>query len=105
MLNFQAFVSAQQRWSANTFGRGSRFEGILKHIRKELVEIEANPTDPTEYADVIILVADLAWRQGITPHQLTKALQEKQVINFGRQWSVAKDDEPCEHIAEEIERS
>jgi len=98
MLNFQAFASAQQRWSANTFGPSSRFEGIMKHIRSELSEIETSPTDATEYADVIILITDLAWRQGITPYQLTRALQEKQLVNFGRVWNVAGDDEPCEHI-------
>ena len=52
-----AHLDRQQAWSAETFGpaevRGHR--GVLDHIRKELVEIEAEPGDVTEWADLIIL--------------------------------------------------
>jgi hypothetical protein len=85
------------RWSNNTFGTGPRFKGNMEHIRRELAEIEANPSDPIEYADVVILTFDTAMRQGITPHQLCKALEEKQLINFGREWNIIGDDEPAEH--------
>ena len=100
-MNFQAFVTKQMRWSASTLGRGGRLKGILDHIRKELVEIEENPKDATEYADVIILACDLAWRQGITPYELCKALEAKQFINSQRTWNVKGDDEPCHHVKDE----
>ncbi len=93
-MNLFRFLCAQMRWSNNTFGTGPRFKGNMEHIRRELAEIEANPSDPVEYADVIILAFDTAMRQGITPHQLCKALEEKQQINFKREWFDITEDAP-----------
>ncbi len=93
-MNFFGFLCAQFRWSNNTFGIGPRFKGNMEHIRRELAEIESNPTDPVEYADVIILACDTAMRQGISPHELCKALQEKQLVNFKRQWFDITEDAP-----------
>jgi len=98
-VNFFSFLCKQVRWSNRTFGIGPRFKGNMEHIRRELAEIEADPTDATEYADVIILAADTAMRQGISPHALCKALEEKQLINFKRKWNVISEDEPAEHQA------
>ena len=97
-MNLFHFINKQIRWSANTFGRTPRLKGILTHIRKEVQEIEEKPADLSEWIDVMILAIDGAWRQGFTPHQICKALEEKQLKNFGRVWNVAGDDQPCEHI-------
>jgi hypothetical protein len=97
-MNLFAFINKQMRWSANTFGRTPRLKGILEHIRKEVQEIEEKPSDISEWADVIILAIDGAWRQGFTAHQICQALEEKQLKNFSRVWNVQGDDQPCEHI-------
>ena len=78
---------AQQRaWSVATFGPGPRLLGILDHIRKELVEVEAAPDDVSEWADILILAFGGAMRQGHTPHQIIDAIKTKQAHNETRTW-------------------
>ena len=63
-----AHLARQREFSLKNFGPGRRTGGVIKHIRKELVEIEADPTDLAEWADVVILdaprAAHLAYRPG-----------------------------------------
>ena len=98
-----AHLDRQQAWSAETFGpaevRGHR--GVLDHIRKELVEIEAEPGDVTEWADLIILAFNGAWRSGHSPADTIAAIKAKQERNEDRQWPdwrTADPDKAIEHV-------
>ena len=81
-----AHLNRQREFSRKTFGPGQRTAGVLDHIRKELAEIQADPTDIAEWVDVIILAFDGAWRAGWEPDEIVKAIQEKQSINEARKW-------------------
>lgn len=85
-FDFFAHLNRQREWSAKTFGQGTRHKGVVDHIRKELKEIEAEPSDLTEWIDVVILALDGAWRSGSTPEQIIAALVAKQTKNEGRIW-------------------
>lgn len=101
----------QAAWSRLTFGPGPRVAGILAHIRKELEEVEANPTDLTEWADVVILALDGAWRAGGEPQQIIDTIRAKQTENEARtwpDWRTADPDAPIEHVddhQQEVERA
>ena len=93
------YINNQQQWSLETFGPGARTKGLTKHIKKELQEIEQDPTSVEEWVDVIILALDGAWRAGHESEEIVAALQEKQMINFIRTWPTPKsEDEPTEHL-------
>ena len=97
-------LERQREWSARTFGPGSRTNGVLDHIRKELTEIEADPTDLSEWVDVLILAFDGAWRAGWEPQQIIDAIKAKQTKNEARSWPdwrSRSEDEAIEHIREE----
>lgn len=79
-------LARQRAWSEATFGPGPRTFGVLDHIRKELAEIEADPTDVTEWVDVVILALDGAWRAGWEPQQIIDAIRAKQARNEARTW-------------------
>lgn len=86
-MDFVAFVRAQIAFSYETFGPGTRFRGVLAHIRKELREVEkAKGLDVEEWADVIILAVDGAWRSGHPPEAIATALRNKLAKNAGRVW-------------------
>lgn len=85
-FNVLAHLQRQREWSERTFGPGLRTAGVCDHIRKELREIEADPTDLREWVDVVILALDGAWRTGATPQQIIDAIVAKQVKNEGRVW-------------------
>jgi len=95
----EAYLIRQWEWSRRTFGEGGRTKGILAHIRKELEEIEREPTDLLEWADVIVLALDGFWRHGGKPEDVMRVLQVKQNKNFAREWPAPKsEDEPVEHV-------
>lgn len=85
-FDFISHLHRQRTWSHHTFGPGDRTEGVIDHIRKELTEIEDDPTDVSEWIDVVILALDGAWRAGYTPEQIVAALVSKQEKNERRKW-------------------
>jgi len=85
-FDFGSHLERQRKWSEQTFGPGARAKGVVEHIRKELREIEADPSDLIEWIDVAILALDGAWRSGATPAQIIAALVAKQTKNEGRKW-------------------
>lgn len=101
-VDLRRYIESQLAWSMRTFGEGSRSEGICKHIEKELEEIRQDPESLYEWADVVILALDGAWRAGYTPEEIEIALYNKQQKNFSRKWpESSKEDQPTEHIRDE----
>ena len=100
LFDFATLLHIQREFSERTFGPGSRAKGIVAHIRKELLEIEAAPDDLTEWVDVAILALDGAWRTGASPQQIIDALVAKQAKNESRAWPDWREmaaDAPIEH--------
>lgn len=92
------YLKRQREWSRKTFGPSKRTRGIIQHISKELLEIEAKPEDLSEWIDVVILAMDGYWRHGGTPERFMGDLQAKQDKNFARTWPTPKsEDEAVEH--------
>ena len=93
----------QREWSLRTFGPGMRTLGIIEHIKKELNEIKRAPDDLTEWADVIILALDGAWRSGHAPAEIFRAITNKQKKNEGRKWPdwrLFSANDAIEHVKE-----
>lgn len=91
----------QREFSRNTFGPGSRVNGVCDHIEKELKEVRANPNDIMEWVDLILLSFDGAWRAGFSPEEVAIAIEAKQTINENRtwpDWRTSNRDEAIEHI-------
>lgn len=95
-----AHLHRQREFSLKTFGPGARTAGVVDHIRKELIEIEADPTDVKEWIDVVILAFDGAWRAGFEPSEIVEAIVAKQTRNENRRWPdwrTADPDKAIEH--------
>lgn len=93
-------LAHQKTWSRSVFGPGLRL-GVVDHIRKELPEIEADPTDLYEWVDVIILGLDGALRAGHDPQEIIDAIVAKQRHNEGRtwpDWRTMSPDKAIEHV-------
>jgi hypothetical protein len=100
-FNLWAHLHRQRTWSKETFGPGPRTQGIIDHIKKELVEIEAQPSDISEWVDVVILALDGAWRAGASPDEIILAIRAKQAANETRKWPdwrTADPDKAIEHV-------
>lgn len=94
-------LARQRAFSYRTFGPTLRVRGLLNHIRSELIEIEADPYDLSEYVDVVILALDGAWRAGHQPQQIIDAIITKQAVNEARtwpDWRTYSPDQAIEHV-------
>jgi len=101
ITNIECYVAEQQLFSSKAFGPGMRTKGLVEHIKKELDEIEADPTDLNEWIDVIILSLDGYWRHGGTPAGLLQLMAEKLERNKQRRWPdwrTMTEGEPIEHV-------
>jgi hypothetical protein len=98
----RAFWAAQAVWSEATFGPTSERgpEGALKHLAKEVAEIQANPTDLIEYADGLFLIIDATRRAGFSYDELMDAAFYKLAVNKRRKWGPRIPGEPVEHVRE-----
>lgn len=96
-----AHLERQRKWSRHTFGPGERTAGVLDHITKELEEIRSAPEDVTEWADLLILAFDGAWRAGHEPQTVIDAIKAKQARNESREWPdwrTADPNKAIEHV-------
>lgn len=81
------FFDERRAWSLKTFGPADRHLGLIAHIRKELLEIEAKPSDLEEWIDVALLAMDGAWRSaGADGESFVAALVAKAEKNAARRW-------------------
>lgn len=98
--DLRAFWREQAKWSQATFGsdkeRGPT--GPLKHLAKEAVEAQANPTDLMEFVDCLFLTFDATRRAGFTFQQLCDAAWDKLEINKARKWQKPTTDDAVEHV-------
>ena len=91
-------IKRQRAFSRATFGPGQRTQGVIDHIRKELREIEQEPTDLSEWVDVILLALDGAWRAGHSPEQIAALIEAKQTKNETRDWPDWRTADPSKAI-------
>lgn len=92
-----AFLARKREFSARTFGPQA-LSGVIDHIRKELVEVEADPSDLGEWVDVIMLSLDGAWRAGHEPQEIVDAIVAKQARNEARTWPDWRTTDPGKAI-------
>mgnify|MGYP000558926254 CR=1 FL=1 len=96
-----ALLERQREFSLRTFGPGARAAGVVAHIRKELLEVEAAPADLSEWVDVMILAVDGAMRAGHAPAEVLTGYRAKLERNFARtwpDWRTMPADGPIEHV-------
>lgn len=105
-MRLERHINRQRTFSRRTFGPGERLEGVLDHIRKELVEVEqSNGKDLEEWVDVWLLVIDGMWRQGFSAVEIVEAIEAKFQKNLNRQWPdwrTADPNKAITHIKAEL---
>lgn len=103
MHNFSLieYLYRQRAFSEKAFGPGDRAKGVVDHIRKELLEVEAEPGDLKEWIDVVTLALDGAWRAGFSPEQIISQLDATLTRNEKRKWPdwrTMPADKAIEHV-------
>src|SRR5664279_6528250 len=99
-MNFETWLKECIAWQSETFGDGPR-PGLIDHLRKEVEEVAANPTDPMEYIDLIFLAVDGLRRNDYDPGDIGFLLEYKLYENKKRQWPDHRTvpvDKAIEHV-------
>lgn len=114
-MDLKQHLLRQMAWSHANFGPGERREGVIDHIRKELVEVEEAGGDSAEWVDVVILALDgltrrLAFCNGerSDPDRVAEIVCQmivgKQTRNEARVWPDWRNADPTkaiEHVEEQ----
>ncbi len=93
------FQYDQHQWAKETF-KGQPLSGKFAHLRREIKELEDDPTDLMEYADCYSLLADIAAKNDIYLSDIHSAAIRKLEINKKRKWGKPNADGSVEHIKE-----
>lgn len=75
---------------ANQAHPGRTAESTMLKLFEEIGEMISDPRDASEYADVIIMLLDIAWQNDIKGSDLELAVRNKMEINRARKWRVTK---------------
>jgi flavin-dependent dehydrogenase len=111
-MDFEQHLIRQMAFSHATFGPGERQQGVIDHIRKELIEVETSNGEASEWVDVVILALDGLTRRLSYPNQnrrdparvaieAVSMIIEKQTKNEARvwpDWRTAPAGKAIEHI-------
>jgi hypothetical protein len=101
-MDLKEHLLRQMAFSHATFGPGERTQGVIDHIRKELIEVENSNGSALEWVDIVILALDGLTREltystghgGPLRHSDPRSRAElacqmilhKQAINEARDW-------------------
>ncbi len=80
-----------------TFGQ-STITSKLIHLREEIDEVEADPSDIIEWADCTILLLDGLRKAGYSTEDLHDAMLKKMEINRNRKWGEMDEDGVVRHV-------
>lgn len=73
-------------------------EGKLAHLVREAKELHDNPSDLSEWADVVILIFGAAAQAGLDTVELGNAALAKLTICESRQWGPADSEGVHHHL-------
>lgn len=117
-MDLRQHLIRQMAFSHATFGPGERRNGVVDHIRKELVEVIEGDGDSAEWVDVVILALDgltrrLAYVGGgerrdpnFVAEMVCNMIEGKQTRNEARDWPdwrTQSKDKAIEHVRTKAE--
>lgn len=99
LFDFAMFFNQKASWSKKEFG--DSYDGVIKHLRREVEEAAKNPSDLEEWVDVVNMAMDGAMRHaGADGEAFVAALLAKHQKNINRTWK--KDSEGvASHVGDE----
>lgn len=95
-LSLDSVVAEVNVWQAVTFPRATP-ASVVEHLRREVVELVADPTNTSELADVVFLAVGLAQTLGV---DLAQIVADKLAVNRQRAWGQADEFGVVEHVRE-----
>lgn len=96
-----SILAEVNEWQAVTFPRATP-ASVVAHLKKEVDELAADPTDTAELADVVFLVVGLAYELGLSMPDLAAVVARKLAVNRTRTWGEPDELGIVEHVREGV---
>lgn len=87
-----------KEWADSVFPHRTAHGALCKLMLEEIPEFALNQDDPGEYADLVILVLDIATLNGI---DVAEAVRDKMEVNRAREWMINPETGLMRHTNEE----
>lgn len=97
VLTLDSIIREVNEWQAVTFPRATP-ASVVEHLRREVNELIADPTNTSELADVIFLAVGLAYELDIDIDGLARIVADKLAVNRARQWQAPDAQGVVEHV-------
>ena len=97
MPNFQQLFAAVREWQTKQFGNPGPLAKI-KHLAREVSELERDPQSAEEYADCLMLLIGAWAESGRSCEDFIRATEAKLAVNKTRKWGVPDEDGVAEHV-------
>lgn len=120
-MDLKQHLIRQMAFSHATYGPGERTEGLLDHIRRELIEVEEANGDSDEWVDVVILALDGLTRRlafgfddgsrkdpEVVAQMAVNMIVGKQTRNESRvwpDWRTADKNKAIEHVRDNTQKT
>ena len=98
VLTLDRVIREVNEWQAVTFPRATP-ASVVEHLRREVAELVADPTDTSELADVVFLAVGLAYELGV---DLATVVAQKLAVNRARTWGKPDEFGCVEHIRDGV---
>lgn len=90
MNDWQNLQAKILQWINRQFQKPNDPTGELEHLKEEVAEVNDNPNDIEEYADVLMLILGAAAKKGFFVDDLYNAIVKKLYINENiREWGTS----------------
>lgn len=84
-------------WQDKTFPHGT-VHSKLEHLKDEIAEVQDDPNDLLEWADLLILLMGAARLAGFSMSQLMVGVEAKHIINQRRDWGEPDERGVVKHV-------
>lgn len=98
VLSLDRVVADVRAWQAETFPTATP-ASVVEHLRREVLELVADPTNTSELADVVFLAVGLAYELGV---DLATIVADKLAVNRQRVWGEPDEHGVVEHVRETV---
>lgn len=97
MHRLRKFQHDTFQWAKATFPEATT-ETCFNHLKREIKEILADPSDMTEWADGLMLYLQAASYSGVNVDELLPYMQDKFAVNKQRDWGKKDNEGVYQHV-------
>lgn len=99
ITSFQDLQTEIGKWSQKEFGGKERVEQCIKHLKKEVIELEERPTSLEEIVDCQMLILEIARHNGYSAERVLRGAARKLEVVKKRKYAL-NEEGLFEHIRE-----